>query len=195
MAEASDRTIPATARRREAARRAGLSAPAELPAWAASAATAIALGPWWARTTLAAAADGVRETFTMTLGAGAAVQAWPLPLAAATPTLAVVALQVPATCYYLPGSQGWESTYSGRPTQPLGLSMAGGSGGTGVGPAGFHLVFAGAPGLTVVIEASSTLRPDDWVAVGEVLMTSNEGFFDDAGWFQYNGRFYRLRVR
>lgn len=91
MAEASDRTIPATARRREAARRAGLAAPADLPAWAASAATAIALGPWWARTTLATAADGVRETFTVTLGAGAAVQAWPLPLAAATPTLVVVA--------------------------------------------------------------------------------------------------------
>lgn len=88
MADASDRTIPATPRRREAARRAGLSAPADLPAWAASAATALALAPWWARATIPAAADGVREAFTATLAGG---HAWPVPGAAILPTLVVVA--------------------------------------------------------------------------------------------------------
>lgn len=92
MADASDRTIPATSRRREAARRAGLSAPADLPAWAASAATALALAPWWARATIPAAADGVREAFAVTLAAGGAGgQAGPLSVALALPTLVVVA--------------------------------------------------------------------------------------------------------
>jgi flagellar biosynthesis protein FlhB len=91
MADTSDRTIPATPRRREAARRAGLSAPADLPAWAASAATALVLAPWWARTTIPAAADGVREVFTATLvDAGAGSQVWPLPIALVLPTLVVV---------------------------------------------------------------------------------------------------------
>ena len=92
MADASDRTIPATPRRREAARRAGLSAPADLPAWAASAATALALAPWWTRATIPAAADGVREAFTATLAAAATGgDAWPLPVAVILPTLVVVA--------------------------------------------------------------------------------------------------------
>lgn len=92
MADASDRTIPATPRRREAARRAGLSAPADLPAWAASAATALALAPWWARATIPAAADGVREAFAVTLATGGAGgQAGVLPVAVALPTLVVVA--------------------------------------------------------------------------------------------------------
>ena len=93
MADASDRTIPATPRRREAARRAGLSAPADLPAWAASAATALVLAPWWARATIPAAADGVREAFTAGLTGG---DAWPLPGAVILPTLVVVAAAVVA---------------------------------------------------------------------------------------------------
>ncbi len=91
MADASDRTIPATPRRREAARRAGLSAPADLPAWAAAAATALALAPWWARATIPAAADVVRESFTVALAAGGTGGvAWPLPGAVILPTLVVV---------------------------------------------------------------------------------------------------------
>jgi flagellar biosynthesis protein FlhB len=91
MADTSDRTIPATPRRREAARRGGLSAPADLPAWAASAATALVLAPWWAQATILAAADGMREVLTTTLAdAGAGSHAWPLSIAPVLPTLIVV---------------------------------------------------------------------------------------------------------
>lgn len=91
MADASDRTIPATSRRREAARRAGLSAPADLPAWAASVAVALALAPWWARATIPVAADGLREAFAASLAGSPTSPTWPLPLAVALPTLVVVA--------------------------------------------------------------------------------------------------------
>lgn len=60
MATSSDRRLPATPRRREAARRAGAMPTAALPAWVASALVAILLLPWWARTTLAAAAEMMR---------------------------------------------------------------------------------------------------------------------------------------
>ena len=91
MGDESDRTIPATPRRREAARRAGLSAPADLPAWAASAATTLVLAPWWARATIPAAADGLRESFAAALSAaGTGSQAPPLPVALVLPTLVVV---------------------------------------------------------------------------------------------------------
>ena len=60
MSDAGDRTLPATPRRREAALRAGAMPGAAAPAWAATAATAILLGPAWMRATVPAAADMLR---------------------------------------------------------------------------------------------------------------------------------------
>jgi len=61
MNDESDRTIPATPRRRESARLAGL-APSPAPlSWAVATAIAILLLPGWARTTLPRAATLVRE--------------------------------------------------------------------------------------------------------------------------------------
>ncbi len=93
MSDEAARTIPATPRRREAACRAGLAATAELPAWAASAATAILLAPAWARLTIPAAAESVREVFAVALAAGGAEGSWPWPLPAAVvlPTLGIIA--------------------------------------------------------------------------------------------------------
>lgn len=62
MADDADRTIPATPRRREAARRSGAMPPATLPAWAATATTAILLLPAWGRSTLPAAVEVLRQT-------------------------------------------------------------------------------------------------------------------------------------
>lgn len=65
MSDTGDRTLPATPRRREAARRAGSVPAATGPAWAASAATAILLGPAWLRATVPAATDVLRETLAV----------------------------------------------------------------------------------------------------------------------------------
>jgi flagellar biosynthetic protein FlhB len=93
MSDDSSRTIPATPRRRESARREGLGAPADLPAWAASAATAILLAPAWARATIPAAAESVREACAAAAASGGTVAnlPWPLPPAVILPTLGVVA--------------------------------------------------------------------------------------------------------
>lgn len=98
MSDDSSRTIPATPRRREAARRAGLGAPADLPAWAASAATAILLAPAWAQVTIPAAAESFRQTCAAALTAGGSVAEvpWPLPFAVVLPTLGVVAASAAA---------------------------------------------------------------------------------------------------
>lgn len=62
MADTADRTLPASPRRREAARRSGAMPGAAAPAWAAAAATTILLGPAWLRATVPAAADMLRAT-------------------------------------------------------------------------------------------------------------------------------------
>lgn len=60
MSDASDRVIPATPRRREAARRQGAMPTAAVPAWVATAGTAVLLLPAWAAATAAPAADMLR---------------------------------------------------------------------------------------------------------------------------------------
>lgn len=92
MADAADRMLPATPRRREAARRAGMMPAAALPAWAAGAITALVLLPAWARATLPAAAD----MFGDAIRAAATPQAAPLtsptviPVAVVLPTIGLV---------------------------------------------------------------------------------------------------------
>lgn len=61
MAEAADRTIPATPRRREAARREGLMPTAAPLSWAAAAVVALLLVPAWARAVMPAATAWLRE--------------------------------------------------------------------------------------------------------------------------------------
>ncbi|MFM1903163.1 MAG: flagellar biosynthesis protein FlhB [Planctomycetota bacterium] len=94
MADAGDRTIPATPKRREAARREGLAPTAALPAWAAAAGAAILLLPGWARGTIPAAAEAFRAA------AGAVVTGgdipWPAPLAVIGPTIWLVAASAAA---------------------------------------------------------------------------------------------------
>lgn len=62
MKDAADRTIPATPRRRELARRQGLMPSAGLPASAATVATTLLLLPAWGQATFSAATDMIRRT-------------------------------------------------------------------------------------------------------------------------------------
>lgn len=66
MADDSQRTIPATPRRRQAARAEGLMPTAAPLAWAAAALVTVALLPTWARATLPAATAMLRRSLTAT---------------------------------------------------------------------------------------------------------------------------------
>lgn len=91
MSDSSERVIPATPRRREAARREGMMPVAALPAWAASAGVAILLLPAWGRATVTAAADALRLAIATAAGPRQVAEAaWPLPAALVLPTLGVV---------------------------------------------------------------------------------------------------------
>lgn len=96
MSDTSDRTIPATPRRREAARREGLAAPAALPAWAAAAAVAILLAPGWFRGTIPAAAEVVRTAILAAGDGGRGEQPWPVTIGLVWPTLWLVAASAAA---------------------------------------------------------------------------------------------------
>ncbi len=66
----ADRTLPATPRRREAARRQGLMPLASLPAWVATVATTLVLLPAWAAATFPAAQALVRQSIVTAVRGG-----------------------------------------------------------------------------------------------------------------------------
>ena len=90
MADDSERVIPATPRRREAARRQGTMPTAVLPAWVATAGTAVWLLPAWAAATMPAATDLVAVAIAAA-AAPAPPNLWPALVAVTAPTAAVVA--------------------------------------------------------------------------------------------------------
>jgi len=97
MSDAADRTIPATPRRRELARRLGVMPMASLPAWVASMATALLLLPSWADATLPAATAMMRESLSAATAAASSTAEGPrfdllLPVALLLPTAALVAV-------------------------------------------------------------------------------------------------------
>lgn len=91
MSDAGDRTIPATPRRRELARRQGAMPAASLPAWVAAAATAVLLLPAWSRATFPAATEMMRAGIVAGIAAGAQprTESW-LRMDLAIPTVALV---------------------------------------------------------------------------------------------------------
>ena len=96
MSDTGDRTIPATPRRREQARRQGLGPTAAVPAWVATVVTTLMLLPAWARSTATAATGLVRHAVTAAINPDFAADPlraadghawWPVVI----PTLAVLA--------------------------------------------------------------------------------------------------------
>jgi flagellar biosynthesis protein FlhB len=93
MSDAAERTIPATPRRRELARRQGLMPLAALPAWVATVGTTLLLLPAWARATFPAATAMMQQSLAAAVDPTAASPRLDLflPAGVVLPTLALVA--------------------------------------------------------------------------------------------------------
>jgi flagellar biosynthesis protein FlhB len=93
MSDAADRTIPATPRRRELARRQGLMPLAALPAWVATVGTTLLLLPAWARATFPAATVMMQQSLSAAVDHTASPPRFDLllPAGVVLPTLALVA--------------------------------------------------------------------------------------------------------
>lgn len=92
MSDSADRTIPATPRRREAARQQGAMPGSASLAWVASAVVVVALLPGWMRATLPAAAEMVRGSMANATAVRAETPALSqlLPMALVAPSLGLV---------------------------------------------------------------------------------------------------------
>ena len=97
MSDASERTLPATSRRRQLAEREGMLPTAALPAWGAGVAVTVLLLPAWWRATLSAAMASIHAACAPArLAPQAELEFWP-SLGLVLPTLAVIVVAAGAS--------------------------------------------------------------------------------------------------
>lgn len=97
------------------------------------------------------------------------------------------------TVFYLPGTEGWGTTFSGAPTAlwlPQMQSVTANSGGP-TNVFGFNINWAS--DQNVVVEACTNLSNPNWQPVQTNTLTTGSAYFSDPQWTNYPGRFYRLR--
>jgi hypothetical protein len=101
-----------------------------------------------------------------------------------------------AWVYYLPGTDGWRSTFAGCPTTlwvlPSPVILSRGSA-FGVQTNGFGFTVSWATNLAVVVESSTTLASDLWVPLQTNTLTGGRFYFSDPDWTSHPARFYRVR--
>ena len=100
------------------------------------------------------------------------------------------------TVYYLPGTTGWGTTFSGRPTalweRPEPVILTAGSN-LGVQVSGFGFTISWATNAPVVVEASTDLANPTWLPVSTNTLNSGSAYFSDPQWTHSPARFYCLR--
>jgi hypothetical protein len=102
-----------------------------------------------------------------------------------------------ATIYYLPGTTGWTSTLTGRPTQkwllPYPVILTG-SPGFGIQANAFGFRISWAASVPVAIEASASPSGAEWVALATKALSDGWDDFKDFDWANHQARFYRVRA-
>ncbi len=99
------------------------------------------------------------------------------------------------TCYYLPGSTGWDdfSISNGLPIALWLPQVQTGDANFGVQTNQFGFNINWASGQTVVVEASTNLSNPVWQPVQTNTLTGGTSYCNDPQWTNYPGRFYRIR--
>jgi hypothetical protein len=95
----------------------------------------------------------------------------------------------------LPGTTGWSdfSANTGLPTVLWTPQVQTSDAGFGVRTNQFGFTINWASGMTVVVEASTSLVNPTWSPISTNTLTSGSSYFSDPQWTNYPGRFYRFR--
>ena len=99
----------------------------------------------------------------------------------------------PATLYYVSGTTGWSTNFAGLPTAVWQLQVQTSDAGFGVSTNGFGFNVNWASGMTVVVEARTSLSGGAWIPLATNTLATGSFSFIDPQWKNYSSRFYRVR--
>jgi hypothetical protein len=95
--------------------------------------------------------------------------------------------------YYLPGTQGWGSTFAGRPALLWNPTIQTGSMDFGVRSNRFAFTITGTTNIPLVIERCSTLVNSEWHLILNCTLTNGAVYLSDGEWPNRASAFYRVR--
>ena len=101
-----------------------------------------------------------------------------------------------ALVYYLPGTTGWSSSFSKRPTvvweRPAPLIL---TSNPEFGPrvTGFTFRISWASSVPLMVEATTDPGSSVWSPLGSVTLTNGTALFTDTTWNEHPARHYRIR--
>jgi len=100
---------------------------------------------------------------------------------------------IQAIVYYLPGTMGWEATFTGQPTALWKPRVQ--SNGLGFEVQSNQFGFSGiwTAGRSVIVEACDDLAHPLWNPIGSTVVSNGPFNFRDPGSTNYSRRFHRLR--
>ena len=99
----------------------------------------------------------------------------------------------PATVYFLPRTTGWTTNFAGLPTAIWTPEVQAADGGFGVKSNQFGFNVTWADGMSLVVEASTSLSNPVWSHVVTNTLSGGTFYFTDPQWTNYPSRFYRVR--
>jgi len=95
------------------------------------------------------------------------------------------------TIFYLPQTDGWGATYSGRPTKLWNPVMQLGTG-YGATTNGFRFNITGTADIPIAVVACTNLAEGTWTELQSTTLTGGSLDFIDADWTNYPSRVYRI---
>jgi hypothetical protein len=98
-----------------------------------------------------------------------------------------------ATVYYLPGRNGWASTFAGRPAVLWNPQLQTGDPAFGPRSGGFGLPITGTADIPILVEALAGLSEGTWVPLQSCTLTNGSIQLSDPQWKNFPTRFYRVR--
>jgi hypothetical protein len=99
----------------------------------------------------------------------------------------------PATVYYLPGTTGWGTNFAGLPAALWLPQIQTSDTSLGVRTNQFGFRINWASGMSVVVEASTSLSGGTWIPLQTNALPNGSIYFSDPQWANYPARFYRIR--
>ena len=99
----------------------------------------------------------------------------------------------PATIYCLPATTGWSTNSSGLPVVLWTPQVQTSDASFGVRTNQFGFTINWANGMTVLVEASTSLVNPTWFPISTNTLSGGSSYFSDPHWANYPARFYQLR--
>jgi hypothetical protein len=108
------------------------------------------------------------------------------------PSISSSAFDSASKIYYLPGTSGWGSEFTNRPTLLWRPQIQANGGMFGIRSNSFGFNITGSSNLVVLVSACTNLSNPSWIALQTVILANGTNYFSERLYTNSPSRFYGL---